>query len=63
MEGKLVKNQYPNCVNFKCNINGKINPKLKDSWSRIIRKCKPDLTLALLDDIQATYNGTKASIA
>ena len=63
MEGKLSKNQYPSSVDFKFNINSNRNPVLKDAWSRTIRKCKTDLTLALIEDLQSTYSRTKAAIA
>ena len=62
MEGKLAKNSFPTSVDFKFNINSTRNPVLKDLWTRSIRKCKTDMTLALLDDLQKTYN-TKAPIA
>ena len=63
MEGKLAKNQYPSSVDFKFNINSTRNPILKDAWSNAIRKCKTELTLYLIEDLQRTYNRTKASIA
>ena len=63
MEGKLAKNQYPSSIDFKFNINSTRNPILKDAWSRAIRKCKTELTLSLMEDLQRTYNRTKASIA
>ena len=63
MEGKLAKNQYPSSVDFKFNINSTRNPILKDAWSKAIRKCKTELTLSLIEDLQRTYNRTKASIA
>ena len=63
MEGKLAKNQFPTSVDFRFNINSTRNPVLKDVWARAIRKCKTDLTLALIDDLQKTYNRTKAAIA
>ena len=62
MEGKLAKNLYPSSVDFKFNINSTRNPVLKDAWSRAVRNCKTELTLALIDDIQRTYNRTKATI-
>ena len=61
MEGRLAKNQYPTSVDFKFNINSTRSPKLKDHWSRIIRRCKSELTTTLID-VQA-YSRTKASIA
>ena len=63
MEGKLAKNLYPTSLDFKFNINSTRNPILKDAWSKSVRKCKTEITLALIDDIQRTYNRTKASIA
>ena len=63
MEGKLAKNLYPSSVDFKFNINSTRNPVLKDAWSRAVRNCKTELTLALIDDIQRTYNRTKATIS
>ena len=63
MEGRLAKNQYPTIVDFKFNINSTRSPKLKDDWSRIIRRCKFELTTTLIDDLQAAYSRTKASIA
>ena len=63
MEGRLAKNQYPTSVDFKFNINSTRSPKLKDHWSRIIRRCKSELTTTLIDDLQAAYSRTKASIA
>ena len=38
-------------------------PHLNDAWSRAIRKCKTELTLFLIEDLQRTYNKTKAAIA
>ena len=32
-------------------------------WTLAIRKCKTDITLALIDDLQKAYNKTKANIA
>ena len=63
MEGKLVQNSFPTSIGFKFNINSTRNPVLKDLWTRLIRKCNTDMTLALLDDLQKTYNNTKAQIA
>ena len=62
MEGKPTKNQFPTNVDFKFNINNTRNPVLKEKWATAIRKCKTDLTLALIDDLQKTYNHTKAAI-
>ena len=62
MEGKLTKNQFPTSVDFKFNINNTRNPVLKEKWATAIRKCKTDLTLAFIDDLQKTYNRTKAAI-
>ena len=63
MEGKLAKNLYPTSLDFKFNINSTRNPILKDAWSKAVRKCKTEMTLALTEDIQRTYNRTKASIS
>ena len=63
MEGKLAKNLYPSSLDFKFNINSTRNPILKDAWSKAVRRCKTEMTLALIEDIQRTYNRTKASIA
>ena len=63
MERNLEKNSYPICVDFKFNINSTRNPKLNDAWTRAIRKCKTDMTVALIDDLQFNYNKTKAFIA
>ena len=52
MEGKLSKNCYPTSLDFKFKENTTRNPILKDHWTRSIRKCKTDMTLALLDDKQ-----------
>ena len=58
MEGKLAKNIFPASIDFKikCQWNKKIQS------IRSIRKCKTDMTHALLDDLQKNYN-TKAQIA
>ena len=63
MEGKLAKNSYSTSVDFKFNINSTRNPVLKDVLTRAIRKCKSDMTLALINDLQKSYNSTKAQIA
>ena len=63
MEGRLAKNQYPSSVDFKFNINSTRSPKLKDTWTKTIRRCKFELTTSLIDDLQATYSRTKAAIA
>ena len=63
MQGKLAKNQYPASVDFKFNINSTRNPILKDSWSRSVKKFKTELTVGLIDDLQNTYNRTKAAMA
>ena len=63
MEGKLAKNCYPSSVDFRFNINSTHNTVLKDAWTRALRKCKTDMTLALIDDLQRTYNQTKSAIA
>ena len=63
MDGKLSKNCYPSSVDFRFNINSTRNPVLKDAWTRALRKCKTDMTLALIDDLQRNYNQTKAAIA
>ena len=57
MEGKLSRNCLITSVDFK--FNSTRNHVLKDLLSRSIRKCKTDMTLALLDDLQKTYNNTK----
>ena len=61
MEETFSKNCFPTSVDFKFNINSTKNPVLKDTWSRSIRKCNTDMTLALLD--VKMYNNTKAQIA
>ena len=62
METKLSKNCFPTSVDFRFNINSTRNPVLRDSWARAVRKCKTDMTLALLDDLQKTYNNTRSQI-
>ena len=62
MEGKLARNCYPSSVDFRFNIISTCNPVLKDAWTRVLTKHK-DMTLALIDDLQHTYNKIKSAIA
>ena len=63
LESKLQKNVYPTAVDFRFNINRTRNPKLKEVWSSSIRRCKTEMTQALISDLQTGYNTVKSDIA
>lgn len=63
LETRLTKGEFPSAVDFRFNINATRDPKLRDSWSTIIRNCKTEMTRAMIDDLYRKYNHLKSQIA
>ena len=62
MHSELLKNRYPQVVDFKFNVNRNRDDKVRTSWTKIIDECKQKLTKAILDEMFVKYSNIKGLI-
>ena len=54
--------KFPVSCNFKCTPPVSVNESFKTKWAEIVNKCKRDLTLHLVEELNSKYTVIKADI-
>ena len=62
IKSHLKEGKFPVSCNFKCTPPVSVNEAFKTKWAEIVNKCKRDLTLHLVDELNSKYNTIKTEI-
>ena len=62
IKAHLKEGKFPVSCNFKCTPPVSVNESFKTKWAEIVNKCKRDLTLHLVEELNSKYTVIKADI-
>ena len=62
IKARLNQGKYPIQVDFKCNLPQNRDEKFKSTWQQSIKKCKQELSLMILQDLNEKYTMVKTEI-
>ena len=62
IKAHLKEGKFPASCNFKCTPPVSVNESFKTKWAEIVNKCKRDLTLHLVEELNSKYTMIKADI-